>query len=98
MVLWLGFSTFNTAAWGVIPVLGAEILRSHIKLLHILDKKENKKGFFFFLAVPRLGVVWELQLPAYSAAIAMLDPSLICNLYQSSRQGQILNTLSEARD
>ena len=28
------------------------------------------------MAVPRLGVKWELQLPAYATATAMWDPSL----------------------
>ena len=48
--------------------------------------------------VPRLGVESELQLPAYSTATAMLDPSLICDLHHSSRQHRILNPLSKARD
>ena len=71
-------------------------------------------GFFFFffffglfvflephlqhMEVPRLGVKLELQLLAYTTATATWDPSHICNLYHSSRQRQILNPLSEARD
>ena len=47
---------------------------------------------------PRLGVESELQLPAYATATAMWDPSHICNLHHSSRQGQILNPMSKARD
>ena len=31
--------------------------------------------------VPRLGVKSELQLPVYTTAIAMLDPSRVCNLH-----------------
>ena len=61
--------------------------------------------FFFFLwpqlwymAVSRLGVKLELQLPAYTAAIGMRDPSRACDLHHSSWQHQILNPLSEARD
>ena len=46
----------------------------------------------------RLGVKSELQLPAYTTATAIQDPSHVCNLYHSSRQHQILNPLSEARD
>ena len=60
--------------------------------------------FFYFLwphprhrEVPRLGVEWELQLPAYTTATAMPDPSCNCDLHQSSRQRPILNPLSEAR-
>ena len=47
------------------------------------------------MEVPRLGVESELQLPVYTTATAMPDPSRICNLHHSS---QILNPLSEARD
>ena len=47
--------------------------------------------------VPRLGVQSELQPPAYTTATATGDLSLICDLYHSSRQCQILNPLSEAR-
>ena len=47
---------------------------------------------------PRLGMESELWLPAYPTAAAMQVPSRICNLYHSSRQCQILNPLSEARD
>ena len=61
--------------------------------------------FFFFLEphphhmeVPKLGVELELQLPAYTTARAMQDPSCICDLHHSSGQCQILNPLREARD
>ena len=50
------------------------------------------------MEVLRLGVESELQLPAYSTAIAMPDLSLICDLHHSSRQCWILNPLREARD
>ena len=48
--------------------------------------------------VPRLGVEWELQLPAYATATTMQDPSHVCDLHPSSRQHQIPDPLSEARD
>ena len=48
--------------------------------------------------VPRLGVESELQLLACTTATATWDPSHICDLHHSTRQYQILNTLSEARD
>ena len=32
-----------------------------------------------YMEVPRLGVKFELQLPAYTTATAMTDPSYICN-------------------
>jgi len=61
--------------------------------------------FFFFLgpplqhtAAPRPGVKSELQLLATATAIAIWDPSCICDLHHSSWQCQILNPLSEARD
>ena len=61
--------------------------------------------FFAFLRshprhmeVPRLGVKSELQLPAYTTATAMQDPSHIRDLHHSPWQHQILNPLSNARD
>ena len=61
---------------------------------------------FFFLVflgphpwhmeVPRLGVKSELQLVAYATAIAMPDPSHICNLHHSSWQRRLLNPPSKA--
>ena len=50
------------------------------------------------MEVPRLGVESELQLLAYATATAMPDASCVFNLHHSSRQRQILNPLSEARD
>ena len=52
----------------------------------------------FFFEIPRLRVEWELQLPAYTTATAMQDPSRICDLHHSSWQCRILNPLSGARD
>ena len=48
--------------------------------------------------VPRLGVEWELQLPANATATATRDQSCVYNLHHSSRQCQILNPSSGARD
>ena len=62
---------------------------------------KNVELLFFFcflephlqhMEVPRLGVEWELQLPAYTTAIETTDPSLICDLYSCSWQRQILNS------
>ena len=50
------------------------------------------------IEVPRLGVEPELQLPTYLTATAMPDLRHICELCHSSRQHQILNPLSEAKD
>ena len=50
------------------------------------------------MEVPRLGVELELQLLAYTIATVMWDLSHVCDLHHSSRQRQILNPLSEARD
>ena len=47
---------------------------------------------------PKQGTESELQLLAYTTATATQDPRHICNLHHSSRQRQILNPLSEARD
>ena len=46
----------------------------------------------------RLGVESELQLPTYTTATATQDLSHICDLHHSTRQCQIFNPLSEARD
>ena len=67
--------------------------------------------FFFFFwhflllhlqhgEVPRLGVQSDLQLPAYATATATAtqDLSHVCNLHHSSRQCQIPNPQSKARD
>ena len=61
--------------------------------------------FFFFLwphlrhiEYPRIGVQSELQLQAYSTAMAMPDLSCICNLCQSLWEHWILNSLGKARD
>ena len=50
------------------------------------------------MEVPRLGVQSELQLLAYTTAIATPDPSRLFDLHHSSGQRRILNPLSEARD
>ena len=50
------------------------------------------------MEVPRLGVELEVQLPAYTTAIAMQNPSFIFDLQHSSGQCQIINPLSRARD
>ena len=72
----------------------------------IYDPSLNLFFFFFFLnflglllqrmEVPRLGVELQLLLPAHATA-TMQELSLVCDLYHSSRQCQILNPLSEAR-
>ena len=63
-------------------------------------------SFFFFFSrhehlwhmeVPRLGVMLELQLLAYTTATATQDLSRVCDLHHSSWQCQILNPLSGAR-
>ena len=60
-------------------------------------------NFFFFcflglhhwhVEVPKLGVELELQLPPYPTATATQELSCICDLHRSSRQCQILNSLS----
>ena len=50
------------------------------------------------MEVPRLGVESELQLLAYTTAMATWDPSRVCNPHHSSQWCQIPNLLSEARD
>ena len=50
------------------------------------------------MAVSRLGVKSEVQLPAYATAVAMQDVSPICDLHHSSWQHLIVNLLSKAKD
>ena len=50
------------------------------------------------MAVPRLEVQSELQLPAYTTDTAMQDPSCVFDLRHNSWQQGILNPLSKARD
>ena len=50
------------------------------------------------MEVPELGVELELQLQAYATAMAVPDPSHICDRHSSLWQCQIFNSLSEARD
>ena len=67
-------------------------------LKSILNSPINFSFFFFFvflgphpqcMEVPKLGVQSELQLPPYTTATAMPDPSLICDLRHSSWQCQM---------
>ena len=50
------------------------------------------------MEVPRLAVKLELQLPAYTTATAMQDPTRICDLQYSSWQCRILDPLSKGKD
>ena len=50
------------------------------------------------MEVPRLGVKSEIQLLVYTTGTVMKDLRLVCDLYHSSWQCQILNPLIEARD
>ena len=50
------------------------------------------------MEVPRLGFESELQLPAYTTAMTVLDLSRICDLSDSLQQCRILNQVSKAVD
>ena len=50
------------------------------------------------MEVSRLGVKLEMQLPAYTTAIATPIPSHVCVLHCSLLQYWILNPLSKVRD
>ena len=77
----------------------------------ILDKLRECDNSFAFVCVcvflglhlrhmevPRLGVESELQMLAYTTAIAKWDMSHIYDLHHSLQQRPILNLLSKARD
>ena len=89
-------------AAGWIWSLGLSLLTPDL-IIDIIDVNFYVYVFVFLglylqhMDLPRLGVEWELQLPAYAIATAMQDPSHVCNLHHSSWQYQILNPLSEAR-
>ena len=61
----------------------------------------NSTSFFLkarrHTEIPQLEGELELQLLAYTTATATRDPSHICDLHLSSRQGQNLNPMKEAR-
>ena len=63
----------------------------------VLRRQSGAREHLWHKEVPRLGVKLELQLPAYTTTIAMLDPSIICDLHHSSQQHQILIPLRKAR-
>ena len=50
------------------------------------------------MEVPRLGIGWEPQLPAYTTATTTPDLSHICDIHRSAWQCWIPDPLSEARD
>ena len=50
------------------------------------------------MEVPRLGVVSELELPAYGTATVARDLSSVCSLCHSTWQHRISSPLSKARD
>ena len=78
----------------------------HMKILIPQNKYMIRfQAFFFFLGlhlrhmgVPRLGVESQLQLPTYTTATAMQNPSCICDLHHNSWLCQILNPQSAATD
>ena len=47
--------------------------------------------------VPRPGAELQSQLSVYTTATVMHEPNCICDLYHSSQQHHILNTLNKAR-
>ena len=75
-------------------------------LCGVLTQEGGEKAVLslFFRATPgaygssRLRVKWELQLPAYTTAMAIPDLSHVCDLHHSSPQRQIFNPLNNARD
>jgi len=50
------------------------------------------------MEVPRLGVEFELQLPAYTTATDIWDPRCVFDLHHSPQQHQILGPLIKARE
>ena len=57
--------------------------RAFIALMRVSVYKSPPPFFRATLKVPRLGVRSDLQLQAYTTAMAMQDPSHICDLHHS---------------
>ena len=81
------------------------LLSVSLKSNDMKAENEGKYTFFFFtflgphlwyMEVPSLGVESELQLPAYTTATAMWDPSHVCNLHHSSWQRRVRNHLGRS--
>ena len=94
-----------------IPLIHCDVEHLFMGLLGICRSFLAKNAyapapFFFFILwphpwyveVPRLGVESELQLPAFTTATAVSDPSHIGDLHCNLRQFGILNPRNEARD
>ena len=80
-------------------------LRALENAILLVDVTIQRGNFFFPLGpylqhteVPRPGVKSELQLLAYTTAIATRDLSCVCDLHHSSWKCWILNPLSETTD
>jgi len=93
------YGTVQNAVMSSRILSGIELFAFALNLPHIF--------FFLFvflephpwhMKVPSLGVELEIQLPAYTTATAMRDPSYVCDLHHSSWQCWILNPLSKAKD
>ena len=80
-------------------------IQDQVRCYAVLSSSLSMTIIFFFLGphlrhmeVPRLGIESEVQLPAFTAATAMPDPSRLCQLHHSPRQHGIPNPQSKARD
>uniref|UniRef100_A0A8D0N7I0 Calcium load-activated calcium channel n=1 Tax=Sus scrofa TaxID=9823 RepID=A0A8D0N7I0_PIG len=79
-------------------LLGDDTTDCSFIFLYILCTMSIRQGFTHGIWVSMLGVKSELQLLAYTRAIAVPDPSRICDLCRSLRPHRILNPVSKARD
>ena len=103
-----GFVDSCPIVWSAFPLTQLANLRTLVALNHFLPIFQMSFFFFFSLfflgphllhkEVSRLGDRSELQPAAYAAATGKQDTSHVCNLHHSSRQYQILNPMSKARD
>ena len=93
--------------WALLEVFSGNFLNR----VDVLKKRPHKSSFFSFVLIFCLfratptahggsqgGAESQLQLLAYSRAIAMPDLSHVCDLHHGSQQRWIFNPLSEARD
>ena len=101
----LDLALLRLLAWELACALGAA-LKKIKKKKKILSVYLSFKVFFCcflgphlqHMEVPRLGVESKLQLSPYATTTETWDPSLICDLHDSSEQYWIPDPLSKAMD
>ena len=90
-----GFNTEDKTKWFDIIFLYHETVFLFVCLFWFVLLLRARPAAY---GIPRQGVWFDLQLPAYIRATATRDPTCVWDPYHSSWQCQILNWLRKARD